>query len=649
MRFFFACLLLTALISCKSFTQAGSGYTTYRTADPKTQKLYKKGLEYVRSGDSKKAAEHFEQLARKQDLFIDAHIQAGANNFDLGQYDAASKYFKQALSIDPEYNPLVYYKLGLALKAMGSYEEAIQYLESFIAKEKKKVKTIRKATLEIENCRLAKDTYQNPVPFKAIRLGPEINTDAWEYLPSLTADANTLIFTRRTNQEDFYISYKEDDNWTYAEPITALNTPKNEGAQSVSADGKTILFTVCQRSGDFGACDLYISEVQNGYWKKPKNLGSTVNTKYSDKQPSISANGNQIIFCSDRPGGKGGLDLWITKKSHNGWAKPQNLGEPINTVGDESSPFLHADGVSLYFSSNGHANLGKVDIFKSERADNGLWSIPENLGHPINSPAVDNNFVVTLDGTTAYMASDRGDTPNDSKGLKTTDIIEFELYAKARPKPVSYVQALVKDAETLRPLVVDVNFIKYPDNSKFLSRTTDKDGTFLVCLPASNDYGLQVSAPGYSFYSDRFSLASSQNLDAKAYQLEILLQPIKSIGPTSMTSKPVVLKNVLFETGTAELNPQSEYELNTLVDLLTEHPTLRILIGGHTDNVGSQNDNQKLSENRAMVVKEYLVDKGISAQRIEAKGFGESQAIEDNSTPQGRALNRRTEFTILHQ
>ena len=458
--------------------------------------------------------------------------------------------------------------------------------------------------------------------------------------------------------EDIYFSRKVNGKWQKGRPIEALNTLNNEGAHNVSADGKMIVFTDCGGRKGYGTCDIFYSEIKNGQWTPAKNIGRPINSKYWDSQPSLSADRSEIYFASRRPNGFGESDIWVSKRKPNGtWGEPENLGEKINTPGVERSPFIHADGQTLFFSSQGLPGMGSDDLFVVKKLDDGTWGEPKNLGFPINTKESEVALIVNLEGTTAYFSSDRDfDSPGDKaifgefNRRSATDIYKFELYPEARPQQVTYVKANVFDIVTDEKLIAEVEFVDLATGRIHVSSKTDSDGEFLVCLPMGKNYSLNVSKEKYLFHSENFSLeaVSSRN---EPYLLDIGLQPIPDPSATADNglpkSKPIILKNVFFETAKADLRPESITELNKLKQLLEKNPSLQIQLNGHTDNVGSEEDNLQLSDDRAKAVHDYLVAEGIDKERLKFKGYGETMPIDTNDTPEGRQNNRRTEFEIL--
>ncbi len=634
-------------------------YTTKKTVKGKLKKIWDKGMQYNLKGEDIKAIKEFEKALQIDDRFIDAQLQWAALNYELKRYDLGEIGFEKVLAIDPNYNKKVFYTLGLAEMRQEKYSEAAEHFKAYMESGAKNKTLLAKSERLYKNCKFIGEALKNPVPFDPKSLGENINTKNSEYLPSLTADGETLVYTvRERNDEDFYISIKKDGQWQVGKPIHEINTNMNEGAQSISADGKMIFFTDCGGRRGYGSCDLFFSEVRDGRWTPAENVGRPVNGKSWDAQPSISSDKNALYFCSNRSGGKGESDIWVSYRESNGkWGEPVNLGEKINTPGKEQSPFIHPDGQTLYFMSNGHPGMGGYDLYFSRKQKDGSWGEPQNMGYPINTKNNEGALIISLDGKTAYFASDRklgtkdGDaTFGDPLKNTDTDLYQFELYEAARPQAVTYVQAKVYDTETKATLSASVEFIEIESGEVFAKSFTDYEGEFLICLPLGKDYALNVSKQKYLFHSEHFALSEDMSLD-KPFLLEIGLQPIREMvseNEPEKSSKPVILKNVFFETAKADLRPESLIELEKLRKLLEENPQLRIQLNGHTDNVGAEEDNLNLSEARAKAVHDYLVEKGIKPTRLQSKGFGETKPIDTNDTKEGRQNNRRTEFVVLN-
>jgi outer membrane protein OmpA-like peptidoglycan-associated protein len=385
---------------------------------------------------------------------------------------------------------------------------------------------------------------------------------------------------------------------------------------------------------------LYWSQEKANGWTKPAPFSNTINSSAWDSQPSISADGKSIIFSSRRPGGKGKEDLWITRRNPNGkWTKPVNLGMPVNTGGVEQTPFFHPDGQTLYFCSDSLPGMGGQDLYMSRLQPDSSWSTPLNLGYPINTAKDEVAMTVSLDGKTAYFATNR-------PGSQKIDIYTFELPEYARPKPVTYAKVEVRDWSNDNPLSARLDFIDLKTGLTYVSVSTRKDGTALACLPSGAEYALRVNKDHYFFHSENFNLTDTSSYQ-KPYLLKVALQPIPDSAATPVKGAPIILRNVFFATGSAELAPASAAELDYVVRMLKQLSWLRIQINGHTDQVGTDAANQTLSEARAKAVYNYLINKGIASERLRYKGFGESKPLSNApDTEEGRSQNRRTEFEV---
>ena len=494
----------------------------------------------------------------------------------------------------------------------------------------------------IENCKFAVEALKNPVPFTPVNLGDSVNTTDDEYWPSITADGQTLMFTRQVStgrsvpktQEDFYISHLENGKWRKA--VNAgypLNTSQNEGAQTISSDGRFMYFTACDRPDGVGKCDIYYSSFDGKNWSVPFNIGPPVNTRAWESQPSISANGRMLFFASNRPGGFGGMDLWYSILNDDGkWSIPVNLGKTINTPGDEMSPFIHFDGRTLYFSSNGRVGMGGFDIYITRMNDDTTWTEPQNLGYPINTYNDEMGLIIDASGQKAYFSSKRDD-------IHGKDIYSFSVYESIRPDPVSYFKGKVYEKGTGKLLRATYELVNLITGHIVVSNTTDNAGTFLVCLPPDHNYGLNVSKPGYLFYSDNFMLQGIHSA-TEPFIKRIDLSPVRA-------GEKLVLTNVFYEFDSWKITKESYPELNKLAMLLSDNKDVTIEIDGFTDAIGTDAYNLDLSEKRARSVMNYLVVKGIRAERLRYKGFGATSPIGDNVTYDGRKLNRRTEIRII--
>jgi outer membrane protein OmpA-like peptidoglycan-associated protein/Tol biopolymer transport system component len=405
-----------------------------------------------------------------------------------------------------------------------------------------------------------------------------------------------------------------------------LNTVENEGCATFTPDGLTMYFAAASRDGSMGSSDLYQADFVAGKWTNVRNLNA-LNTEYWESHPSLAADGRTLYFVSDRPGGIGGQDIYVSTRVGDNWTAPQNLGTSINTPGHEASPFIAADGKTLYFSSEGRAGLGGYDVYVSRNVG-GVWSEPENAGTPINSTFDDLFYTAELGTQHAFVSSNRDST------LGGLDIFSVE------PNPfasggVTVVRGTVRDAVTHQALGAAVtisNLESGEDIARF--RSDDSTGEYLVVLQPGGRYSITAEAPGYLFYSDLYEVER---------RTDVTLQHDIDLSP-SLTGKTRLL--VFFDFNSANLKNESTPDLNRAVSLLKDFPSNRVVVTGYTDSIGSAEFNQRLSESRAVSVRQYLMQHGIDGSRVDAIGLGEANPIATNETEEGRALNRRVEFQL---
>ncbi len=625
--------LLMLLLCLPFFVLAQQPYSTNNKEAIKFYVLANQSINYQQY---KEAAAQLNQAIAADDQFVEAHNQLGNVYRYTHLYAEAALQFTRAISLNPNYNRAMYLNLGDVDIMLGKYAEAKTMLLQYTNFNEILPKDRATAQKLLIDCDFSLNAIQHPVDFKPENLGTSINTNADEYLPNVTADESTLIFTRKIgNNEDFYQSKRVKNQWTNAVGLSSkINTPEyNEGAQSLTQDGQYLFFTGCNRPDGLGRCDIFLTHKNSTDWDKPFNLGAPINTAGWESQPSISADGKTLYFVSLRKGGYGGYDIWKSTITDKGWSEPENLGPNINTPYDEQSPFIHPDDQTLYFSSNGWPGLGSKDLFLSRKGPDGKWQKPENLGYPINSSGEENGLTLTADGAYAFFSS------NQLKGAGGFDIYTFEMPEKLRPNVVTYVKGLIKDANSKQPLDADVQIVDLKTNRLIFQNVNAlNQGRFLATLNVGKNYGLNISRPGYLFYSENFSLLNQKT--GKPFIIEVSLQEIEA-------GKKSILRNIFFDTNQFVLKPESKSELEKLIVFLTINPKVTIEISGFTDNVGDAKSNQLLSENRAKTVYQYLINNKINASRLTFKGYGALQPIAPNTTEEGRSRNRRTEFKIV--
>ena len=635
-------------------------YVSLGDAPKKALQAYEDGQYYMREKEWAKAETALQKATQIAPAFIDAHWQLAELYYQHARFAEAEAAYRQTANLSTRYRPQVLFTLGLLQEKQEKWQAAAEFYAQFVA-NKRDATLLPEAAYRAAYCAFRAQAYANPVPFAPSNLGPNINNGNNQYLPSLSLDGNTLLFTEEVGarQEDFFKSEKVNGVWQTATNLgPPINTPYNEGAQTIAANGKTIVFAACNRPDGLGRCDLYLSDYKNGAWTTPKNMGAPINTPYWEGHASLSADGNTLYLSTDRPNGTGGSneeDIWVAHRANNGvWQTPTPLSNVINGAKAERSPFIHPDGVTLYFSSNSHAGMGKADLFVSRKDSAGNWSKPRNLGYPINTAGADWSLIVAPDGKTAYYSAQR------IEGIGGMDLYTFELPDYARATPTTFLHAVVFDADTHQKLPdVTCQLTDLHTQQAIATVRTDSGGELLLPLPVGKAYALHTTHTGYLFYTNTFVI-NDLNTVLDPYELRIDLrkipaqaltnnpkEPMTSSAPTALPPAPIVLKNIFFDTNTATLKSTSFAELGVLLQLLLDNPTLCLQLNGHTDNVGAAAANTVLSQRRAEAVRDYLLARNIAPTRLRAQGFGESQPIDTNDTPIGRANNRRTEMQVL--
>jgi len=561
------------------------------------------------------------------------------------KYDIALPLLEKLESINPKFNPQQKKLLAECYFSIKSYEKAEQNIREYLDHPNLSSQGQLYGQRMLRNLEFVRSQVTNLEKVDYKNLGTEINSTFGEYFPSTNADESALYFTRRDKQsEDIWVSYAYGNKWSTAVKIDepeleneiryiSINTFDNDGAHTITAGGRQLLFTSCQRPGGVGSCDLYIAYRKGDEWGRPKLL-PIVNTRGWESQPCMSADGKKLFFVSSRDGGVGESDIYMSELTSDGFSTPVNLGAKVNSSGAEDRPFIHPDGHTLYFSSDGHPGYGGKDLFMS-RWENGEWQTPINLGNGINSIGDEISIFINALGNKAYIAKE-----NNENNRSDFDIYTFEMPKEYRPRTVTYIKGIVSNAKTGQPLKAAVKLSDIAEGRQISTLNSDeKSGDFLLTAVAGKEYGFHILKEGYALYSQNYSFdESGSKLEPQV--LEIKLLPLEA-------GTKFELRNVFFETGRFELKETSFPELNYVADILKANPNLNILVGGHTDNVGNTANNQTLSENRAKSVMNYLIEKGIASTRLSSKGYGSSKPINTNDTEAGRANNRRTEIEIL--
>lgn len=477
-------------------------------------------------------------------------------------------------------------------------------------------------------------------------LGITVNTSASEYSPVISPDGKTLYFTRSFTRENMG-TFDDDDiwlstlnangDWSTAKNLSALNNRSPNSVNSVTPDGNTLLVHGEYTGLRWTTAASLTHRTATG-WSAPEplridgyyNLGSYM-------QSFLGNDGRTLLLALERREGEGEHDLYVSFLQSDGtWSKPKNLGRTINTTGRDDSPFLASDGRTLYFSSNGHGGEGGQDIFMSRRLDDSWtkWSRPENLGTPINTEEDDDFFFLPASGDVAYYSSTKS-------GHGFSDIFRVALPEGVQPLPVVLVAGRVLESGTGAPVEARVVYEDLATGKEIgVARTDPATGAYKIALPPGSAYGFRAEAPGYIAVNDNLDLS-----ELKVYReqtRDLALVPIRA-------GEVVRVNNLFFDPGMAVLRPESYPELNRLSGLLKERKTMAIEIQGHTDSIGTDEHNLRLSQERAAAVATYLAGRGTDRSRLTVTGFGETRPIGTNGTDDGRRLNRRVEIVIRRE
>ena len=599
------------------------------------QKLFEKAVTAIDNHEYPEAVEFLNESIQKDSNYIDSYITLFQVYVDLKKNENAITIFEKAISIDSASCVPYFVKYANTYASLGNYKKANDLLNKikeglpvYLTQSFNQLKTICDFAL----------SYPMDENSKVINAGDSINTANAEYFPTVTVQDSLLIFMRKDGilREDFFYSIISPNNTSIAQPLSdSLNLAAKKGAPSLSSDLNTLYYSAEYNENGYGRYDIYKVTKSKTGWSLPKNLGQNINTDWWESAPSISPDGQALYFSSNKPGGYGGIDIYVSyKNERGGWKQAVNLGAAINTAGDEQTPFIHADNKTLYFSSTGWPGFGGADLFVTYKKVNGSWAKPINLGYPINTNENEQSVAISSNGKEGYIASDR---PDSRGGL---DIYKISLPDFARANKTLYFNGYINDAITKKSLTGTVKLVDPSDANKFMTINVDSTGYFVLSLPYFDSLGIQVNSPQHEYAS---ILINKKYLDSiKGSTIPFNLNPIVN----QFTKN---FNNVFFETNAATLLSNSNVELNALVNYLQASPKATILIEGHTDNTGLAASNLLLSSKRAESIAQYLMNKGILSSRITTKGLGDSKPIADNNTEKGRAQNRRTSFTITLQ
>ncbi|WP_017733179.1 OmpA family protein [Nafulsella turpanensis] len=683
--------LIIALLACFGPLAAHAQYETKADSVAASDLYYEIGQEVLKATKVvTQARDQFEIAANLNPENIWANYMTGKTYLETVHKERASKYFKRVYELDPNFRYDLLYSIGRAYQYGLNFEEALHYFNLYKEKTLSDVNyrgkdKVQLAEVErrIQECQNGAEYIKNPKHYAIVNVSEKVNSPWLDYAPVVNADETVMIFTTRRQEdnlnenvdednfyfEDIFISEKgENGEWSSAKNLgVPVNDEFHNSNLALSADGQTLFVYRYDNGGDI----FFSTKEPDGSWSYPEPLNKYINSSFAEKSVSMSPDGQLLFYSSNRPGGLGGIDIYVSTKDANGeWGRSKNLGPIINTKFDDESPFIHHDGKTLYFSTKGRKGMGGYDIFKSEYDSvAGEWTEPVNIGYPINTPDNDVFFVATKDGERGYYASVRED------GQGYTDIymvnfLEEEVAAKPvlakkeepkreepkkeepkkqEEKPVEAPKALqpvtltirVSDNATGRPLPANINLRKL-SNNQVAGKESIEEGIyqFTIVNKEPTEMMLSIEKDGYMFKNFRLTLPASTE-EAQHISRNVELDMLR-VGLSS------VLRNIYFDFDKATFQKNSFDELNKLERLLNENPDIVVEISGHTDNIGGAAYNKQLSQLRADAVVNYVVQKGISKARVIAKGYGEERPLASNDDEkEGRMLNRRVEFKVL--
>lgn len=619
------------------------------TTNKRSAKLYYKAEEALVDRDFDKAKLLLKQSASIDPNFGESYLKL-ASIYKLYQNDDSSKhYLVRYTQVTP--SEKVSWKIWRNL-AYLHFEDGEYHLAQFamgeLLNDKPEHINAPELRLLMESIDFSIKAIAKPSVIVIDTLPKAINQYQLQYFPVLTVDGRTMIYTKRnsiqlTSDEDIVISSKTESGWMPSVPISKrINTDLNEGGCSVSADGRTLIFASCDEGRTFGNCDLFVSRKVGDQWSKPENMGTNINSKYWDSQPSLSSDGHTLYFSSNRPGGFGKCDLWKSRLINGTWSKPTNLGDKINGFKDEVSPFIYASNDELFFLSNGKVGLGGFDLYYTSK-ENSEWTTPKNLGAPINSHNNEGPIFIASNGIDAYYSKEFFENKVVNGQLFNlmveSQIMHFQFPNDSiKLRKSSYITGLVTNADNQSPIGASFLLMNLNDSTDIYYANSDPvTGQYFLTVNEGKEYGVFIEKSGFLF--DNFSFEANENTIDHPDTVNIHLQPI-TIG------REIILQNVYFDFDDYTLSEKSIYELKRVADFMKQNLQIKFIIEGHTDNIGESSYNLQLSARRAESVKVFLLNQGIKEDRLESKGLGSSNLIDASGTESAHKTNRRIVFKV---
>ena len=666
-RVYYIVLLISIALTNNLYAKKG---------EKKLKKDLKKAREMVVSNEFLDAIDFLNPLWNEYSENGEVNYLLGVANFYLGRMTDAVSYLRPAYETKSQYlqkedTLLVIWYYAKALLHIGNPTQAKELFNEYtqklaaMKKQPKGIPTMEMGSLHIQYCKNSEKYIKQPKYVIIKNAGKGVNSLFPDYAPVLNKDATKLYFTsRRKNKsdklaldgfyyEDVYVSERngDQDNWGEAKPVDEVNSPTHESAVFISYDEKR-LYIYRNVKNNHG--DLYVSEFKNGKWHSPKQLPEPINTKkYFEPSACESPDGKYLFFVSDRPGGYGGLDIYMSEKKADGsWGEPVNLGPTINTPYNEDAPLLLGDGKTFFFASDGPKSMGGFDVFKCEWKGGTEFTKPENLGYPINTPGDDIYMMLTQDKRFVYVASERP----ESYGEKDIFIIDLEpplpdstLLAEENNseqtstlKPVRILRWKIIDAETKQPLRALVEFELTPyEKAVYKPEEFPTENYYMILGNIEPPKKVIISKPGYKTLIQELSIPDEAPNGEVSYTFEV--EPLKI---PFEDKKRNVLVTIYFDFDKYNIRPSEVPKMEKLTQIMKENNFIKVRLDGHTDVRGTDQYNIILSRRRAYSVRNYLLTKGINGKRIIVNYHGEKNPVDNSNTEQGHQKNRRVEVKI---
>jgi outer membrane protein OmpA-like peptidoglycan-associated protein len=609
----------------------------FSQAPLRAQQYFERALRAKAFREDDKATENMLNAIGEYHAFAEAYSMLGEWMVEKRRYPEAIQLFTTASKNCPNGNKIFAKPLAKSLLNNHDHKAALELINTYGTKNDKDWEKMRKQAgfvAQAMNKKL-KDTIINS--------GYGINSPKAELFPCVSADTNVLYFTRQTNEldHDFFRATADScGGWFYARNIgEPLNTNNQEFAQMISADGHYVFFTRCENRSENGwgqgGCDLYMAYSPDSVWSIPQSFGATINTPSYEGHGCLSPDNRQLFFASNRPGGYGGMDIWVSRFEDGVWHQPQNLGPQINTPGEEAAPFIHTDNKTLYFASDGHTGMGGTDLFISKRVNDSTFSKPVNLGYPLNTTANETSFYVTVDGKKAYFASDRDSVQGNY------DIYEIKMPEQLQPQQIAFVRGYVFDSISKDRLNYASIYVRDAATGQDLYHFTSNrgDGSFMIALPLGKKYAFHSDRIGFLDAADTVALTGYKTGQEVRRNIALLPQDYQ---------KPIVdtiIAVIYFPRNMASLSDSDKTVLQKAIEPWVGKDIL-VMVNGYTDNTGTPLINEQLSYTRAGLVSKEIQKIGVGSSAVRAHGWGEAEPIATNDTEEGRTQNRRVEVIV---